>query len=86
MKVVEVKWADAWIDTSDVSLKKAKKLKPVVRTTIGFFVGQNDEGIILCTDFYEKEKETINAPMCIPNGMVLDWWIYETCDHHDSHS
>ena len=76
MRVVEVRWGDAFIETSDISIKKALKLKPVVRSTIGFFVGQNDDGIILCTDFYEKEKKTVNAPMFIPWGMVLEWWEY----------
>jgi len=34
MKVLEVKWEDAWIDTEDFSLKDAKELKPVVRSTV----------------------------------------------------
>tara|TARA_R100000687_G_scaffold77480_1_gene70067 strand:+ start:1346 stop:1585 length:240 start_codon:yes stop_codon:yes gene_type:complete len=77
MKVLEVKWEDAWIDTEDFSLKDAKELKPVVRSTVGFLVTENSKAIVLCTDFYEKDKKTISTPMIIPRDMILDYWIYE---------
>ena len=80
MKVVEVKWGDAWVDTDDFSLTDAKKLKPVVRSTIGFLITENKEVVVLCTDFYEKEKKIINTPMVIPRDMILDYWIYEVVD------
>tara|TARA_R110002020_G_scaffold247791_5_gene461813 strand:+ start:455 stop:706 length:252 start_codon:yes stop_codon:yes gene_type:complete len=77
MKVVEVKWGDAWVDTDDFSLTDAKKLKPVVRSTIGFLITENKEAVVLCTDFYEKEKKIINTPMVIPKDMIIDYWVYE---------
>ena len=80
MKVVEVKWGDAWVDTDDFSLTDAKKLKPIVRSTIGFLITENKEVVVLCTDFYEKEKKIINTPMVIPRYMILDYWIYEIVD------
>ena len=80
MKIVEVKWGDAWVDTDDFSLTDAKKLKPVVRSTIGFLITENKEAVVLCTDFYEKEKKIINTPMVIPRDMILDYWIYEIVD------
>ena len=80
MKVVEVKWGDAWVDTDDFSLTDAKKLKPVVRSTIGFLITENKEAVVLCTDFYEKEMKIINTPMIIPRDMILDYWIYEIVD------
>ena len=80
MKVVEVKWGDAWVDTDDFSLTDAKKLKPIVRSTIGFLITENKEVVVLCTDFYEKEKKIINTPMIIPRDMILDYWIYEIVD------
>ena len=80
MKVVEVKWGDAWVDTDDFSLTDAKKLKPIVRSTIGFLITENKEVVVLCTDFYEKEKKIINTPMVIPRDMILDYWIYEIVD------
>ena len=76
MKVVEVLWGDAWINVEDCKVKKARKLKPVVRTTIGFLIAENEDAIVLCTDFYADDKKTINAPMVIPWGMVLSWWEY----------
>ena len=80
MKVVEVKWGDAWIDTDDFTLEDARKLKPVVRSTIGFLIKENSDAIVLCTDFYEKDKKIINTPMIIPSNMILDYWIYEVVD------
>ena len=77
MKVVEVKWGDAWIDTDDFALEEARKLKPIVRSTVGFLIKENSEAVVLCTDFYEKDKKTINPPMIIPRDMILDYWIYD---------
>ena len=71
MKVFEVKWGDAFIDTSDMTIAKAKKLRPVVRTTIGFLVTENAECIVLATDYFEKGKE-ISAPMVIPQGWIIE--------------
>ena len=80
MKIVEVRWGDAWIDPSDFYLADAKKLKSIVRTTAGFLIEENSEVVVLCTDFYEKDKKTINTPMIIPRGMILDYWIYEVLE------
>mgnify|MGYP003123883490 CR=1 FL=1 len=77
MKVVEVKWGDAWVDTDDFSLKEAKKLKPIIRSTVGFLLIENDQAVVLCTDFYEKDKKTINTPMIIPRDMIIDYWVYD---------
>ena len=83
MKVLEVKLEDAWIDTEDFSLKDAKELKPIVRSTVGFLVTENSKAIVLCTDFYEKDKKTISTPMIIPRDMILDYWIYEEVKHYE---
>jgi len=72
---VEVKWMDAWISTSDVSLKKAKKLKPVKRSTVGYLVADCDDWVVLSTDRFHKGKE-ISAPMVIPKGMILEYYEY----------
>jgi len=79
MRVVEVRWQDAWISTCDMKIKKAKKLKPVIRSTIGYLVSDSGDCIRLSTDKYEKGKE-ISAPMVIPWGMVVDYWTYEDKD------
>ena len=80
MKVVEVRWGDAWVDTDDFNLEEAKKLTPIVRSTVGFLLSENDQAVVLCTDFYEKDKKIINTPMIIPSNMILDYWIYEVVD------
>jgi len=82
LRVVEVKWLDAWISTSDIKIKKAKKLKPVVRSTVGWLVSDKGDTIVLCTDTFEKGKE-ISAPMVIPWGMVVDYWEYEDYENKD---
>lgn len=76
MKVVECLWEDAFIDTSDMKLKKARKLRPVVRSTIGYLVSDNKDCLILATDKFKKGNH-ISAPMVIPKGMILEYWEYE---------
>lgn len=76
--IVVVHWGDAFIDCSDISPKKAKKLKPVGRKTVGFFLGQNKAGdVILATDIYNKKSDGAAAPMLIPMGMIIDWYELE---------
>ncbi len=76
MRIVEVKWGDAFIDTGDISIKKAKKLTPIVRSTVGYLVGENKEAIVLATDKFEKGKE-VSAPMVIPWGWIIEYWEYQ---------
>jgi len=76
MRVVECQWQDAFIDTSDMSLKKAKQLKPIIRSTVGYLVSDEHDWLILSTDKFKKGKE-ISAPMVIPKGMIISYWEYE---------
>ena len=78
--IVEVHWEDAWVDTKDCTLAEAKTFSPVLRKTIGYLINTTDECIILATDLYKEskspeiEKNTINTPMVIPWGMVIEWY------------
>lgn len=72
--VVRVDWADAWIDTQDFTRVKGEKMKPVYRSTVGFLVAETEEGIVLATDKYAKDKDGFAAPMFIPWGMVKEWY------------
>jgi hypothetical protein len=84
MKIIEVKWEDAWIDTIDISISEVKKLKPIIRTTVGWRISENKEGIILATDYFNDDKKHINTPMCIPWGIILEYWEYEINDTDNS--
>lgn len=79
MKIVEVRWFDAWIDTGDVCIKKAKKAKPVERFTVGYLVGENQDGLVLSTDYFPKKKRVkeVSALMVIPWGMIDYWEIQD---------
>jgi len=78
MPTVEIVWGDAWIGTDDITIKKAIKLKPIKRRTVGYLVGENDDCVILCTDLFDGDKKTVSAPMVIPWG-----WIYEYYEYVD---
>jgi hypothetical protein len=78
MKLIEVKWADAWVNTIDMSVDDAKELEPIIRTSAGWRVAENTKGIILATDYFNNDSEYINTPMFIPWGVVLEYWEYET--------
>lgn len=70
MKIAFVKWLDAWTDASqDFSSEDAKTLFPIERTTVGYYVGENDQCMILATDFYDEDK-SFNCPMIIPLDMI----------------
>jgi hypothetical protein len=78
MKVCEVLWLDAWVDTDDISLKKAIKLQPIKRTTVGFLISENERGVVLSTDYFNKKKiKEVSTPMVIPWGMIEEYWEYE---------
>ena len=61
--IMQVEWEDAWIDTEDHLISDARKLKPVLRSSVGYLVADNDNEIILCTDRYhsKKDEEYVNA-------------------------
>lgn len=75
--LVEVKWDDAWTDFQDVEVSRAKKLKPIPRTTVGWLVENNSDCVVLCTDYYDKDKSIINTPIVIPTGMIKSLHKYE---------
>tara|TARA_B100000945_G_scaffold287484_1_gene259130 strand:- start:118 stop:390 length:273 start_codon:yes stop_codon:yes gene_type:complete len=74
--ICEVTWKDAWIDFCDLTLEEAKELKAVTRNTVGYLIEfKENEGLIMCTDWYPDESEYINTPMVIPWGMVVKYRI-----------
>jgi hypothetical protein len=79
MKIVEVRWWDAFIDTDDMSIKKAKNLKPVERFTVGYLVAENEHGIVLSTDYFPRKTKVteISATMVIPWGMIEYWEVQD---------
>ena len=74
MKVVEVTWGDAFVSTSDISEKKARSTTPVIRTTVGFLVAENDDGIVIAMDAYEEGK--FNTYTLVPWGWIKEYWEY----------
>ena len=79
-KVVEVKWGDACVDTADILLADAIKLKPVMRSTVGWLVADNENELILSTDIFHSEEDSkyVNTIMVVPKGMIVEYWEYET--------
>jgi len=79
LPIVECKWNDAWIDTGDISIKRAQKLKPVARYTVGYLVSENEHGIVLSTDYFPKKRKVteVSATMVIPWEMIEYWEIQD---------
>lgn len=75
-RIAEVYWEDASIDTGDFTRKDARKTKPVNRWTCGYLVEENDDTLVLATDFYEGKKEEFAARMQIPWSMIIYWYIH----------
>ncbi len=76
MDIAVIHWVDAWIDTVDMGVDQAKKQKAINRSTCGYLVSENDEGVLLATDRYRGGKE-VNSPMFIPWGMIKTYEILE---------
>jgi hypothetical protein len=66
MKIVYIKWGDAWVDGSkDFTETEAELFEPITRTTVGYYVTENHNCLVLATDYYDEEK-SYNCPMVIP--------------------
>lgn len=76
MEIAVIHWVDAWIDHIDLDIALAKKQKSIKRSTCGYLVSENEEGVLLATDRYEGGKE-VNSPMFIPWGMINTYEILE---------
>ena len=74
MKVVEVVWGDAHVSTSDVSIKKAQSIKPVMTVTIGFLVADNDDGLVIAMDRWPSEPKDVKVHTFIPWGMIEEYY------------
>lgn len=78
MKIVEVVWDDAHCSTEDITIKQARKVKPVRTNTIGYLVAENEEGLVLATDRYPKQPKFAKVHNFVPWGMVVEYW--ELCE------
>tara|TARA_R110000796_G_scaffold78902_1_gene175793 strand:+ start:284 stop:454 length:171 start_codon:yes stop_codon:yes gene_type:complete len=41
--IAEVIWEDAWVGTTDVSMKDATELVPVIRSTVGYVISKDND-------------------------------------------
>ena len=76
-EIVIVEWDDAFIDTDDFSQKSGEKTLPVKRTTVGWYVCDTEDGIVLATDVYAKRNDGWAARMFIPWGMITQYHSVE---------
>lgn len=74
MKRVEVIWDDAWVSTSEITVQAAGKLKPVRTYTIGYLMAENEHGVIVAADTYEKHKKHGKVHNLIPWGCIVEYW------------
>ena len=76
MKTVEVIWDDAHVSTGETTVKKAEKIKPIRTSTVGYLVAENNEGIVMASDTYPRDKKTGRVINFIPWGMIVEYWEY----------
>jgi len=80
MKVAEVHWDDAHVTTSDMSIKKAQRQKPVRTITVAYLAAENQHGVVLATDIYPDDVKNVKIVNFIPWGIITDYFIYEDQD------
>lgn len=75
MQIVEVVWDDAHVDTCEMSIRRAGKVKPVRTRTVAYLLAENDDGLVLATDTYEakKYKDTGKIINFIPWDVVVSY-------------
>ena len=74
MKMVEVVWDDAHVDTGSISIRKAAKVRPIRTRTLAYLVAENDEGVVLAADIYPKMPKEAAIINFIPWPMVVEYW------------
>ena len=74
MKIVEVVWDDAHCSTGETTLKRAVKTKPVRTHTVAYLIAENEDGIVLGTDAYEKQPKDFRMINFIPWGCVVRYY------------
>jgi hypothetical protein len=80
MKIVYIKWGDAWVDGSkDFTETEAELFEPITRTTVGYYVTENHNCLVLATDYYDEEK-SYNCPMVIPKAWIFSIHYVEIAD------
>lgn len=77
MKIVEVYWNDAWVDTDEISVKQALRKKPILTVTVGQLLAENDDGLVIVVDSYPKSKTKGRVPNFIPWEMVTEYYEYK---------
>jgi len=77
MKVVEVHWSDAHVTTSDMSIKKAARQKPIKTTTVAYLVAENDDGVVLATDSYPDDPKKVKIVNFVPWGVIDEYYQYD---------
>lgn len=73
MDIVEVVWDDAHVTTEEITIKEAMELKPVRTYTVGYLLAENEDGLVLCSDRFEKDKKVGKIVNFIGWGMVVDY-------------
>lgn len=73
--LVEIRWDDASIETHDFKEADAAKSKAVDRWTAGYLIHENDERVVLATDWFVSKKRELSARMVIPKGMITEYWV-----------
>ena len=73
MVIVEVHWIDAMGEPED--FKHGDKHEFCRRVTIGYFVEETDDGVVLATDYYKslEGRQEFYHRMTIPYGVIESW-------------
>lgn len=69
MKIVEVKWRDAYNSVEWISVKKALELKPPIITSIGYLIYECEDYIVLGMD---KAGDGFAGVGVIPSPMMCE--------------
>jgi hypothetical protein len=72
--IVEIEWNDAHSCLRDSTVKRAAKNVGVKTLSVGYLLGQSDDGLTIVTDCWPGDDSHGFAEHFIPWGMVNRWW------------
>ena len=73
MKIVEVTWIDATLETDNLPI--VSEIKPLKRTTLGYLHEEYDDYIVLTFGYihnFHKGEDACEMKSALPRAMILE--------------
>ena len=77
LQVVEIEWNDAHSCLRETTAKRGAKNVGVRTRSVGYLLGESDEGVTLVTDYWPGDDSRGFAEHFVTWEMVSNIWIFQ---------